>query len=96
MSEFGRTPKINRKFGRDHWGKSWSVAMAGGGVHPGAIIGKTNETGEEVADRPVDHADLFHTFLRAVGIDSKQDFMIAGKPVPMADPAAEAIEELLI
>ena len=49
-----------------------------------------------MADGPVVHADVFHTFLRAVGIDSKQDFMIAGKPVPMADPAAEAIEELLI
>lgn len=96
MSEFGRTPKINRKYGRDHWGKSWSVAVAGGGVHAGAIIGKTNETGEEVADRPVDHGDLFHTFLRAVGIDSKEDFIIAGKPVPMADPAKAAIEELLI
>ncbi len=96
MSEFGRTPKINRKYGRDHWGKSWSVAMAGSGVHPGAVVGTTNETGEEVTDRPVDHADLFHTFLRAVGIDSKSDFIIAGKPVPVADPAADAIEEILI
>ena len=96
MSEFGRTPKINRKYGRDHWGKSWSVAMAGSGVHPGAIVGKTNETGEEVTDRPCDHGDLFHTFLRAVGIDSKEDFIIAGKPVPMADPAKAAVEEILI
>ena len=64
MSEFGRTPKINRMFGRDHWGSAWSVALGGCGIQPGAVIGKTNANGTEVADRQVDHGHLFHTYLR--------------------------------
>ena len=43
MSEFGRTPRINQYYGRDHWGKSWSVALAGCGIQSGAVIGKTNK-----------------------------------------------------
>ena len=48
MSEFGRTPRINQYYGRDHWGKSWSVALGGAGIQAGAVIGKTNKTGTEV------------------------------------------------
>jgi uncharacterized protein (DUF1501 family) len=43
LSEFGRTPNINHLVGRDHWGTAWSVLLGGAKVHPGAIIGKTNE-----------------------------------------------------
>ena len=95
MSEFGRTPNINPWYGRDHWGKAWSVVMAGCGIQNGAVIGKTNETGMEVVDREVDHRHLFHTYLRAVGVDSTQDFHVGGREMPMADPSAGPIEELL-
>ncbi len=96
MSEFGRTPRINQYYGRDHWGKSWSVALGGAGIQPGAVIGKTNATGTEVVDREVDHRHLFHTYLQAVGLDSMGEFHIGGRSVPMADPSGSAIEELLV
>lgn len=95
MSEFGRTPKINTRYGRDHWGKSWSVAMAGCGIQHGSVIGGTNENGTEVIDREVDHGHLFHTILQAVGIDSTSEFEIAGRTFPVADPAKSPIRELL-
>ena len=95
MSEFGRTPNINRHYGRDHWGKSFSIAMAGCGIHAGAVIGATNKDGTEVSDREVDHNDLFHTYLRAVGLDPTADFDIGGRLVPLADPTGKAIEEIL-
>ena len=95
MSEFGRTPQINRMFGRDHWGTAWSVALGGCGIQPGAVIGKTNDNGTEVTDRQVDHGHLFHTYLRAVGVDSSGKFDAAGRSIPMADPAAAPIQELL-
>jgi Protein of unknown function (DUF1501) len=96
LSEFGRTPNINHLFGRDHWGNAWSVLLGGARIQPGAVIGKTNEHGTAVTDREVDHAHLFHTYLQAVGVDSTKSFDIAGRPIPIADPASSAIKELLV
>ena len=95
LSEFGRTPNINHLFGRDHWGTAWSVLLGGAGIHPGAVVGKTNDQGTAVVDREVDHAHLFHTYLQAVGVDSTRSFDIDGRPIPIADPASHAIKELL-
>ncbi len=95
MSEFGRTPRINARFGRDHWGNAWSVCMGGANVQPGAVIGKTNANGTKVVEREVDHGDLFHTYLSAVGLDSGGAFDIGGREQPMADPSHAPITELL-
>lgn len=95
MSEFGRTPRINARFGRDHWGTAWSVCLGGGRVQPGAVIGRTNKNGTAVEDREVDHGHLFHTYLDAIGLDSTEHFDIGGRPIPLADPARQTIEELL-
>lgn len=95
MSEFGRTPRINARFGRDHWGSAWSVCVGGAKVQPGAVIGKTNENGTKVIDREVDHGHLFHTYLEAVGVDSTGSFDIGGREQPMADPSRESISELI-
>ena len=95
LSEFGRTPNINHLFGRDHWSKSWSVLMGGAGIKPGAVIGKTNANGTEVTDAKVDHANLFHTYLQAVGVDTSKSFDVDGRPIPIADPASKGIRELL-
>ncbi len=94
-SEMGRTPKINVKYGRDHWGKAWSTVLGGCGVQPGAVIGRTSDDGTEVVDREVDSGHLFHTYLRAVGIDSVADHDLPGRSIPIGDPAAHAIKELL-
>ena len=64
MSEFGRTPQINYLYGRDHWGTAWSVCLAGAGIKPGNVVGKTNANGTEVVDKQVGGGHLFHTYLR--------------------------------
>src|SRR5262245_32161971 len=95
MSEFGRTPKINARYGRDHWGTAWSVLLGGAGIQRGALIGKTNDNGTAVTDREVDHGHVFHTLLASVGVDSKGEFDIGGRKFPVADPAKGPIKELL-
>jgi len=95
MSEFGRTPKINKTYGRDHWGTAWSVLFGGAGIQPGAVIGKTNENGTSVVEREVDHGHIFHTILQAAGVDSTGEFQIGGRRLPIADPAKGGISELL-
>jgi uncharacterized protein (DUF1501 family) len=95
MSEFGRTPRINHLYGRDHWSAAWSVVLGGAGVKPGMVHGKTNANGTAVADGQVDSAMLFHTYLEALGLNSQDSFDVGGRKMPMADPAAAAIREVL-
>ncbi len=95
MSEFGRTPSINYLYGRDHWSAAWSIALAGCGIKGGAVVGKTNDKGTEVVDRQVGAGHLFHTYLKAVGLDAKGDFLVNGRNIQVADPAASPIAELL-
>jgi hypothetical protein len=95
LSEFGRSPNINQYYGRDHWSKSWSVCLGGGRIPRGAVYGKTNDKGTEVAEGQVDHGQLFHTYLEAVGVDSTASFNIDGRDIPVADPAVSAVSQLL-
>ncbi len=95
MSEMGRTPKINQAYGRDHWSAAWSVALAGAGIKGGAVVGKTNATGTTVTEREVYSSHLFHTYMRAVGVDPTKNFYPNDRPVPIADPKAAAIDEIL-
>src|SRR5438067_279791 len=95
MSEFGRTPRINHLYGRDHWSKAWSIALAGAGIKGGAVVGKTNANGTAVTDREVNAGHLFHTYLRAVGLDGTKNFFPSDRPIPVADPKADAIREVL-
>ena len=94
-AEFGRTPKINRNYGRDHWSKAWSVAVAGCGIKGGTVVGKTNDNGTAVTDRQVHGGHLFHTYMRALKLSSDKNHYHQGRPIPMADPKAEAIKEVL-
>jgi uncharacterized protein (DUF1501 family) len=95
MSEFGRTPAINRNYGRDHWSRAWSIALAGCGVRAGAVVGKTNDNGTAVVDREVNGGHLFHTYFRALGLDPKSKYYVNGRPIPKTDPKASAIQEVL-
>ena len=67
--EFGRTPKINKDAGRDHWPKVSCALLAGGGMPTGQVIGSTNRFGEEAKDRPIHFQDVFATLYRNLGID---------------------------
>jgi uncharacterized protein (DUF1501 family) len=95
MAEFGRTPKINDRYGRDHWSKAWSVCVGGCGIKGGAVVGKTNANGTAVTEREVNGGHLFHTYFRALGLDPTKNFYPNQRPVPIADPKAGEIEEVL-
>lgn len=95
LSEFGRTPNINHYYGRDHWSKSWSICMAGCRTPRGSVFGKTNADGTAVEEGQVNHANLFHTYLQSVGVDSNGSFEIDGRDMPIADPSEVAVPELL-
>lgn len=69
LSEFGRTPRINERAGRDHYPRVFSSMIAGGGVRRGFVYGRSSEDGTEVADKPVTIADLHATVCTALGID---------------------------
>jgi hypothetical protein len=67
--EFGRTPKINPRAGRDHWPGVHAALLAGGGMPTGQVIGSTNRLAEEAVDRPVHMQEVFATVYRNLGID---------------------------
>lgn len=77
-SEFGRTPKINGDGGRDHWPKVFSVALAGGGVNRGTVIGSSGPTASEPADTPVSPEDLATTIYHQLGIEAEKELMAPG------------------
>jgi hypothetical protein len=86
MGEFGRTPNINGRGGRDHYPRAFSLALAGAGIKGGQVIGATDEGGVSVSDRPVAVGDLFQTFCRALGIDgSKETMTPVGRPMKIVD-----------
>jgi uncharacterized protein (DUF1501 family) len=62
--EFGRTPRINKNAGRDHWPNVSCALLAGGGMKTGQAIGATNRLGEEAAERPVHFQEIFATLYR--------------------------------
>jgi len=77
-SEFGRTPKINRNAGRDHWPKVFSVVLAGGGIRGGSIFGASNATASEPDHDPIGPADLFTTVYHQMGIIADKELMAPG------------------
>ena len=67
--EFGRTPKINKNAGRDHWPKVGGALLAGGGLRYGQVVGSTTRLGEEPRTRPVHFREVFATLYHRLGID---------------------------
>ena len=74
--DFGRSPKINKDGGRDHWPRVSCALLAGGGMKTGQVIGSTNKFGEEPDERPVDYKDVMVTLYHNLGID------IVNTPIP--------------
>jgi hypothetical protein len=83
--EFGRTPKINPFEGRDHWPNGFSIALAGGGVRGGRVIGATDPEGIKDPVEPSNVADLHATVLKAVGLDpAKENVSPVGRPIALS------------
>ena len=96
MGEFGRTPWLNEARGRDHYPKAWSLAMAGGGLKPGAVYGATDENGITVSDKPVDQRRLFATIYAALGLDPHVAYDLPDLPTfHRVEKDAAPIAELL-
>ena len=89
MGEFGRTPNINTrgaKPGRDHYPRAWSLAMWGGGLKGGQVIGKTDAEGAAVVDQKVGCPDFLATVCELMGIDhTKKNETATGRPVTIVD-----------
>ncbi|MBT3467812.1 MAG: DUF1501 domain-containing protein [Opitutae bacterium] len=95
--EFGRTPKINSKGGRDHWSRVMSVLLAGGGMNNGQVVGSSDRHGGEPAERPVRLGEVFSTLYHNCGIDSTtlQFNDLTGRPQYIVDPNCTPIKELV-
>jgi len=94
MGEFGRTPKINKDAGRDHWGPAGSMLFAGGGVKPGNVVGATDKQGAYASKRPVSPADVAFTVFDSLGIDPRKQIVTPdGRPLEILDQG-EVVKEL--
>ena len=85
--EFGRTPKVNNSAGRDHWPRVMSAVMAGGGIKAGQVIGATDPTGAEPAERPVRLREVVATLYHQLGIDPAMWMMDQSRPVQLIHDA---------
>jgi hypothetical protein len=80
--EFGRTPQINDRGGRDHWPRAMCCLLAGGGIPGGRVIGESDARGEGPAASPITPDDIAATFYQTLGIDPQKEFKTpTGRPV---------------
>jgi len=94
--DFGRTPKINKDAGRDHWPQVSCALLAGGGMHTGQVIGSTTADGGYADERPVHYRDVMATLLHQMGFDVREDQVVdeVGRPFFLY-PGHEPIRELI-
>lgn len=99
MSEFGRTPQLrdsgyNQTLGAGHYANAWTTFMAGGGVQGGRVIGKVDEKGGEVTDRPINAQDFLATMCHALGIDYHREYIAKdGRPMTFLTKSAKPVAE---
>jgi hypothetical protein len=87
MGEFGRTPQLTSGGGRNHWARAWSSVLAGGGIHGGQVIGRTDRDAAEVVERPISVVDVLATVCSVLGIDYTRQNRVPGleRPIPIVD-----------
>lgn len=85
--EFGRTPKVNLAGGRDHWPLGYSMAIAGGGIAGGRVIGETDPEGIKPPAKPFSIADIHATVLTSLGLDPKKENIApaTGRPLKLSE-----------
>jgi len=94
-SEFGRTPKVNKESGRDHWARCYSMMLAGGGFKPGLIHGASDSTGGEPARDAVTLENLMATIYHQMGIDANKELVAFGtRPIEIIRDA-EVVKQLI-
>jgi arylsulfatase A-like enzyme len=86
MGEFGRTPFVNPDLGRDHWPTCWSLALGGGGIKGGQVIGSSDAEGANVTSAATSMGDVFATIYKAFGIDWMKEYETPiGRPIKIAN-----------
>ena len=96
MGEFGRTPRLNTRGGRDHWPNVFSVALAGGGIRGGQVFGRSDALGESPHDAPVTPSDLAATIYTLLGISPSTELHTAdGRPVRLVPDGSRVLNELI-
>lgn len=95
--EFGRTPKINTRGGRDHWPRVSCALLAGGGMRTGQAIGRTDRLGGEAVERPAHFAEVFATLYAKLGIDTSKLTLddLSGRPQYLVDQGYQPMPELM-
>lgn len=84
--EFGRTPRINARTGRDHYPRSFNLLAAGGGVRGGQVVGATKADGSSITDRPVSVSDLFCSICHSLKVDPRHESISPlGRPMKLVD-----------
>jgi len=94
--EFGRTPRINAKGGRDHWAETQSIVLAGGGIQGGQVLGQTDSDGGRPIERPIHVQEVFATLYKTLGIDVSTVKIndLQGRPRYLVDENRQPIAEL--
>jgi hypothetical protein len=93
--EFGRTPRINKEAGRDHWPQVSCALLAGGGIKTGQVVGATNRLGEYASARPVTFNDMFATLWKSIGIDPHVTTILDNQSRPTHLSDGQVIQELV-
>lgn len=94
-SEFGRTPKINKDAGRDHWPRVFSIVFAGGGFKKGYVYGSSDATGGDVEDKPLSVENMAATMYHQIGIDPDKALMAPGGRPSAIVKDGKVVEEML-
>ncbi|MFO0951311.1 MAG: DUF1501 domain-containing protein [Isosphaeraceae bacterium] len=95
MGEFGRTPRINLTQGRDHWTNGFSLAIAGGGIAGGRVLGETDPLGTKDPTDPCTIADVHATVLKALGLNPRKELITPnGRPVKLSE--GKILDRLLV
>src|SRR5262249_34144396 len=85
MGEMGRSPKVNRKAGRDHWPQCGFSLLTGGGIKPGTVYGASDKIAAYPKDNPVSPGDVVATIYHLLGIDAHMTVQDrTGRPIPIA------------
>jgi uncharacterized protein (DUF1501 family) len=96
MGEFGRTPKVNRDGGRDHYPGCYSLLMAGGGVRGGRLVGSSDAHGAEPVDTPLSPQDVIATIYHLLGVSPETEFLDrTDRPLKVLNGTGRFIHELI-
>ena len=94
-TEFGRTPKINKDAGRDHWARVNCALLAGGGMRTGQVIGSTDSAAAEAKDDPIPYPNILATIYRNLGIDPHgMVYDVSNRPTPILSSVYTPIEKV--